>query len=117
MIKVVCLFKKRKGMTTEQFRTYYETTHRQIGLKLLDGLAERYVRRYLRARDPDSASELDYDVITEIWFRNEEDYRKSGEVLKDPEFRALVIDDENQLFDRPSMRIFLVEEERMDQLS
>jgi len=31
MIKVVTTLKKRKGMSTENFRAYYERSHRLIG--------------------------------------------------------------------------------------
>lgn len=45
MIKVVTTLKKKAGMSTDDFRAYYETHHRLIGEKYLSGYATRYVRR------------------------------------------------------------------------
>src|SRR2546422_474628 len=66
--KLILFLKRRAGMSVQEFRDYYETSHRAIGEKFLAGMT-RYVRRYL---DPTStvtseAIELPFDVITEVW--------------------------------------------------
>ena len=47
MIKVVTTLSRRAGMSTPDFRDYYESHHRLIGEKYLGGFAARYLRRYL----------------------------------------------------------------------
>src|SRR3546814_16208234 len=46
LLKLVALLKRRPGMTLDEFRDYYETTHSKFAEPLKGGLAVRYVRRY-----------------------------------------------------------------------
>ena len=47
MVKLVGLLKRRPGMSTDEFRAYYETHHKKLGDRYLAGFADRYLRRYL----------------------------------------------------------------------
>jgi hypothetical protein len=48
MIKVIMLMKKRPGMTTSEFRDYYENNHRVIGEKYLNGFAVKYIQTFYK---------------------------------------------------------------------
>ena len=105
MIKQIGLLTRRQGMSTAQFREYYETRHRLIGEKYLSGHACHYVRRF--PVDPDA---VDFDVILEVWYPNMAAYNAAREVLDQPEVQAEIIADEARLFDRSKHRFFQVEE-------
>jgi hypothetical protein len=101
MIKVVTTLKKRKEMSTENFRAYYEYSHRLIGEKYLNGYATRYIRRYL---DPitdieGNLSQPQFDVLLEIWFPDESTFVACSKRLKEPEVAREIVEDEERLFD------------------
>ena len=112
MIKTVFLLKKRPGMSTEEFRAYYENTHARIGERVLP-TAERYFRRFLNPFPPPApgqAVENDVDVITEIWFKDRATFDAAMAHLQEPAIAALIAADEENLFDRSKIRAFTVEE-------
>jgi hypothetical protein len=112
MFKTVCLLKRRQGMSFEDFVAYYETYHRKIGEKVLP-TARRYMRRYLRpVPNPLTGEvvELEYDVLTEIWFVTREAYEAAMVALAVPETAAEIAEDEERLFDRSRNRFCTIEE-------
>jgi hypothetical protein len=117
VIKVVGLFKKKDGLSTEQFRDYYENVHSRLFSEHLavPGVA-RYTRRYLEPI-PDSITgnvrHAGFDVIMEVWC--DEDWYRSYFVDQPPAaFRALVAEDEERLFDRDQMYVYVVHEHDTD---
>ena len=117
MLKTIGLFKRRPGMSVEEFRAYYESTHRVIGEKYLKGHAERYVRRFLDPfpdRYTGEDVEPDFDVLLEIWYADREAYDATRAILRDPETAKEIAEDEEKLFDRESIRFFTVEEHESD---
>ncbi len=117
MFKMVGLLKRRPGMTVAEFRTYYENNHRVIGEKYLTGHAVRYFRRFLDTAPNhrgDPNEEPEYDVILEIWYPDRATYDASREILSQPDIIKEIIEDEEKLFDRPSMRFYVVEEHESD---
>jgi len=113
VIKVVSLFKKKDGLSDEEFRDYYENTHSKLFDEFLSvpGV-ERYTRRYLTP-SPDSISgkvrHCGFDVIMEVWC--DEEWYDTYFVKQPPEeFRALIAEDEARLFDRDHMFTCVVEE-------
>ncbi len=112
MFKTVCLLKRRQGMSFDDFIAYYETYHRKIGEKVLP-TARRYMRRYLRpVPNPltGEVEELEYDVLTEIWFDTREAYEAGMRALAVPETAAEIAEDEEKLFDRSRNRFCTIEE-------
>ncbi|MEM7018251.1 MAG: EthD domain-containing protein [Pseudomonadota bacterium] len=112
MIKLVMPLKRKPGMSTEDFRAYYENHHRLIGEKYLAGYAMRYVRRFMNPL-PDRSGNLsdpEYDVLLEIWYPDEATFRACSEKLRAPEAAQEIAEDEEKLFDRSQMRSYLVEE-------
>jgi len=112
MFKIVCFLKRKMGMSREDFKTYYESTHRLIGERSCSNW-RRYVRRYL-APLPDvvtgQAGEFEYDVVTEMWFDDRVAYDFAMQELAKPEMSAEIAADEENLFDRGKNRLFCVEE-------
>ena len=114
MVKMVGLLKRRRGMSVEAFRTYYESTHRVIGEKYLSGYAVKYMRRFLDARsDPATATfgaDGDFDVILEIWYPDEATYLAVSKRLGQADAAAEILADELKLFDREKNRFFTLTE-------
>lgn len=116
MIKLVMPMKKRPGMSTEEFRNYYESHHRLIGEKYLKGFVSRYVRRFLNPL-PDrsgNVTEPEYDVLLEIWYPDEASFQACGKKLRQPDIAKEIAEDEAKLFDLTRMRSYLVEEFESD---
>ena len=113
MIKVIGLLKRKPGMSPEAFRDYYETYHRVIGEKYLNGFAVKYMRRYLTPfADPITGSlpEQSCDVVLEIWYPDRATFDRANESFARPEVADEIATDEEKLFDRVNNRFFFVEE-------
>jgi len=110
MIKAVGLFKRKPGMSKEDFVAYYEDHHARIGEKIVGGAATHYLRRYLYPFAP-GAPEPEYDVIMELWFPDREtlDARMAW-ITSDPVAVAERETDEENLFDRSTMVMYVVDE-------
>ena len=112
MFKTVCLLKRKPGMSLEDFKDYYETHHKRFGEQYLPKSA-RFMRRYLYpVTNPMTGEtpELDYDVITETWFENREDWEAAMAVYAEPALAAEIAEDEEKLFDRTKINFCIVEE-------
>jgi hypothetical protein len=110
--KILLFMKRRPGMSIEDFREYYENHHVPLALKYSTAVT-RYMRRYLEPhRNPDTGddSELPYDVVTELWFDNEEVWRGTVAYLETSVMSDEIVDDELKLFNRPTMRMATVVE-------
>ena len=115
MIKVVALFKKKEGLSPEEFKNHYEQHHARLydWVISLPGV-ERYVRRYLTPlRDAVSGETRSsgFDVVMEVWFSNEGTFQSyfAGDMF-DSKFLKAITEDEERLFDRSRMFLHTVEE-------
>jgi hypothetical protein len=107
-ITLITLLKRRAGMSKEAFIDYYESHHRKIGEKVLRGYATRYVRRYLHPTDGVDQHE-DADVVMEIDFPDATTRDACFAAMADDATIAMIIADEEKLFDRSRIRVFEVE--------
>lgn len=108
--KLLLFLKRRPGMSHADFRTYYETRHVPLCLKYMGG-ALRYIRRYVESPDGNAdalADTLGFDVITELWFDSAATARLVAGMMQSGTLPAEVIEDEEQLFDRPKTRLSLL---------
>lgn len=108
-VTVITLLKRRPGMTPQDFRAYYESNHRRIGEQVLAGHATRYVRRFLTPLDG-AEHPLDYDAVMEIDFPDEAARAACFAAFGEPDTLAMIVEDEEKLFDRSRMRTFSVSE-------
>ncbi|MCB2061391.1 MAG: EthD domain-containing protein [Novosphingobium sp.] len=110
--KILLLMKRKPGMSVEAFRDYYENHHVPLALNY-PAANTRYIRRYLEPQphaESGTNEELPYDVITELWFDDEEIFKSTVEYLSTTVMPDDVVNDELNLFDRPTMRIATVVE-------
>jgi hypothetical protein len=94
MKKIVCLLKRREGLSFEAFKDYYENNHTKIFTEFLQTPGGEALRAALSDTVVQSR---------EVWFDNEQLYQGFVGGTMDPKFRDLVIADEEKLFDRSQM--------------
>ncbi len=110
------LFRRRRDLTPDQFREYYETRHAPLAMRLFPYLKEyrrNYIRRdihHQRAGGEALRTPLDFDVVTEIIFSDRGDYQRMVRDMADPAIREQVVADEQQFIDRSATVVFIVDE-------
>ena len=80
MPKLISLIKKQPHLTDEEFQSYYETNHAPL-IKSLFPMLSDYKRTFLPSSQmlfgeltlQSAIAESTYDVITELWFKNDAD--------------------------------------------
>ncbi len=116
MFKVMILIKRKPGMSTEDFIAYYENHHAPLGSSKVPNM-KRYVRHFLRPYGNDvygADAEPPYDVATELWFDDAADFERGMAYLTDPDTARIIGEDEEKLFDKSSIRFFVVEDHETD---
>jgi len=68
MIKVVYCFRKRAGISDEDFDRYWRDVHGQLGARI-PGLRRLVQSRAIRLQA--DAREPDFDGVAELWFEDE----------------------------------------------
>lgn len=114
--KILLLMKRKPGISVEAFRDYYENNHVPLCRPYMSGIS-RYFRRYLDPQphaESGTNAELPYDVITEMWFDDEESYKGTLAYITTNVMPDEVVQDELKFFDRPTMRIATVVEIESD---
>ena len=108
-VTLITLLKRRPGMSKAEFIDYYENYHARIGEQVLGGYATRYVRRFLFPADGEDQHE-DADVVLEIDFPDQATRDACFAAMADPATMAMIVEDEEKLFDRKRIRTFTIEE-------
>ena len=112
MIKLVALIVKRADLSSAAFRDYYEQRHAPLIVRLSPSLAA-YRRSYVDHASlwrADRGEGLDIHVITELWFADAEALAAQEEVMRRPDVRRLVAEDEARFMRRDLTRIFRTDE-------
>jgi uncharacterized protein (TIGR02118 family) len=114
--KILLFMKRRPGMSMEAFKDYYENNHVPLAMANSGGQGGgivRYMRRYLTPlphAESGTNEELPYDVVSELWFDDEAIFKGTAEYLSTTVMNEAVVQDEMNLFDRPTMRMATVVE-------
>jgi len=110
------MIKRKPGTSMEELIRHYESSHAPLAVKSVPNL-KKYVRHFIRPYGNDVyelEQELPYDVVTEIWFDDREDFELGMAYLTEPETAARIAEDEERLFDRSSIRFVTVEDHESD---
>jgi hypothetical protein len=110
--KIMLFMKRRPGMSVAAFRDYYETRHAPLCAKYGSSIT-RYIRRYIDPQPHPETGPWDeppFDVITELWFKDEAIFNGTVAYLTKTIMPDEVVEDEKNLFDRASFRIATVVE-------
>lgn len=103
MIKIVYFFKRKPGISVEDFQAHWRTTHAEL-IAALPG-----IRRYVQNHTLPSAyrkGEPAFDGVAESWF---EDTQVLKALASSPQYAA-VLADEPRFIDRASMGSIITEE-------
>ena len=110
--KAAIFLKRKLGLSLPEFRAYYEDVHARLAGKYLSG-ATRYVRRYVEPvpnRETGQDGELDFDVITEVWFTERAPRDAMLAFGSKMALPSEILADEEKLFDRSKTRYAAVDE-------
>ena len=110
--KILLFMKRKRGMTVEAFRDYYENRHVPLCRKYASGV-NRYIRRFIDPQphpETGPGDDLPFDVITELWFDDEATFKATVNYITTTIMPEEVVEDEKNLFDRTSFRIATVVE-------
>ena len=118
MLKFIVALKRKPGMTPEEFRKHYETSHVEKAVELFAHLMVEYRRNYFTSsvafsdRDPERAGRPQpegHDVITEIYLKDQAALDEFVKALSAPEIKNWFIEDEKKFLDRDASRMGVVE--------
>jgi hypothetical protein len=103
MERVFVLLKRKPGLSFEQFRSHYESSHAKLGEKYFGHLFASYRRNYvpsgLRLGDG-TMVEPAYDCVTELIFREVGGYAELLRIAGEPEIQRILAEDEERFLDR-----------------
>jgi hypothetical protein len=119
-VMMLAMPRKKPGMSREAFIDYYENHHALLPQKYLvrNGrcLFAAYRRSYPLPRNPSQPAAADrpltdtgLDVMTEISFWTEADYRTFQDICSDPKIASILAEDEERLVDRSALMMFLAQ--------
>ncbi|MDE8650989.1 EthD domain-containing protein [Novosphingobium album (ex Liu et al. 2023)] len=125
MVTIMWLLRRKPGISFEQFREHYETSHAVLGAKYLGHLLTGYRRNYVlpaetvAAGNPAMSAVLaakgwDYDCIAEWDLRDEAAFAQVIATLSDPAIGKMFHDDEEHFLDRSSVRLVRYERHETD---
>lgn len=116
MITIQWLLRRKPGISFEQFRDHYETSHAVLGAKYFGHLITGYRRKYVLPVEVAASGSAvmgavlaakgwDYDCIAEWDLRDAAAFEQIVAMLSDPVIGKLFHDDEEHFLDRSSVRL------------
>lgn len=109
MAKLVFFLKRKPGITPEQFRDHYESSHVAYAQKYIGHLLVGYVRNYptLALLDPSNVTpgvppvpyDTGWDCITEMRVKDAAAVEEIGRIFNDPEIQPILKADERKFLD------------------
>ena len=103
MVKLVAFFRRKSGLTPEQFHQHWRTTHAELVVR------QQGMRRYVQNHTLLSSyarGEPDYDGVAEAWF---DDTQAMRDLAPSPAYAAVRADEAN-FIDAASMGVVLTDE-------
>ena len=112
MYKMVCVLYRKPGMTHEEFRRHYDTSHAPLVKSLMGDNLLRYVRNYSSGMSgPSPVGEAPtFDCITEFHFADKAAFDRAFAVVEHPDNAPKVRADEKRFLDIDRVQVAIVEE-------
>lgn len=117
-MKLICLLKRKPGLTPREFRDHYEGVHAPLAARLLPFFSE-YRRNYVlgdgaAVAEHAKAEGPEWDVVTEFVFASRADYDAMCAALADPDIGGPIAEDEERFLDRKAITVFMTETSETD---
>lgn len=104
-IKIIVMVRRKAGLTPEEFRHGYETSHSRIAVRLFGHLWLSYQRNYLTRTGnnfanggPDGPDEIGFDAVSEFVLRDEAAQAEMARIAQ--ENMEMIKEDEARWFDQ-----------------
>jgi uncharacterized protein (TIGR02118 family) len=115
MIKMMVFLSRLPHVDREAFKTYYETRHAPLVLRLMPTIRgyERNYPNVAKVRPPEGKTVddmVEFDAVTMLRFDSREDFEAYKQVLRDPEIMKVIQADEANFLDNTKTRLFVIEE-------
>jgi hypothetical protein len=109
MFKIMAFMSRKPGITTEEFRTYYEDVHTRLIADVAPAM-KAYRRNYIDLSEPFQrcAAQIDFDVVTEMEFADRAECQRWYDAFSSPASLARVLEDERQFLDGDKIRVSVV---------
>lgn len=105
MIKTVIIMKRKPGISTEEFESYWKEKHAPLVLKTIPGLV-KYVQNH---RVKLSDREPVYDGVAELWYEDLDSFKAMSRWYRSDEGKVLR-DDEAKFMDTSNVISYICEE-------
>jgi uncharacterized protein (TIGR02118 family) len=102
MVKQMLAFKRKPGMTFDEFKKYYIENHAPLVERVMPDL-RKYVVNFALQR----GKETPFDVINELYW---DDFHTIVKLAKSDVYKNIVVLDEKQFVDSDSIIIHIAEE-------
>lgn len=106
MVKTIAFFRRKKGLSREEFSDHYEMTHVPLAMKNIPNM-KGYVRNHVPTSF--SSGELEFDCISEFWYETMDEFQKVIAYLQS-DSSQVIHDDEETFMDRTKSVFFFVDE-------
>lgn len=119
MIKIIYFLKRKNGITHEQFREIYESSHVLLAKKYIGHLLHDYIRNYptFALKNPSNIPEgtepipydIGYDCITEMHVPDQAAVDEMTRIFNDPDINPILVEDELRFLERDETVMIMVE--------
>jgi hypothetical protein len=119
-VKVMFFLKRKVGLTPQQFRDHYESSHVKLAQKYIGHLIVGYRRNYpqfatlnpsnVPAGSQPAPYDIGYDCITELWVKDEAALAEIGRIFSDPVTKPILAADELKFLQRDATVMIVSEE-------
>lgn len=109
MFKVIWALKRKPGLTAEEFRRHFETSHAPLAEKHFGHLLVDYRRNYVsEVSGPGAGSQgaFDFDCLSEWTLADEAAYGEILAILAVPEVGRAIGEDSQKFIDNPATVLF-----------
>ncbi len=110
MIKMIAVLKRKQGMSFEDFKKHYETSHVPLVSSFMGNHLKAYVRNYSDGPNPFPVGvPSSVDCVTEFHYDSMEDLMAAAAQCEKPENAPLVREDESKFLDVDSVMVFIAD--------
>ncbi|WP_313802494.1 EthD domain-containing protein [Sphingobium sp.] len=110
MICVLGFYKRKPGLTHEEFCSHWKNVHAKLAMETPE--IAKYIRKYVQHRlHPTDVfpgvESAGYDGMSEVWVDTIDDFRA---MAMEPKFQELMAPDEEKFIDLAAKRIMMVDD-------